>query len=161
MRRPILAAVVAACLPCALLAQKGKMPDVGSTQPADAGPGSSAKTPTSYDLADLNPATLLIKQRKKSQLADSTVTQLKAVEKKIKERNAGFFATYDSVRKWTIPLASNESSISTYGLRGGSGDSKLTQQSTSPAEQAKMQSSLRDLRNQMADFRERHKTDAA
>ena len=128
---------------------------------SSATPESGARTPSSRDLVDLNPAALLVDKRKKIPLADSTVTQLKAAVKKINERNAQFYATYDSTRKWTMPISSSSSSSQSFGLHGGVGDSKIAAPTTSPAEQAKMQSSMRDLRGLMADFRERRKADVA
>jgi hypothetical protein len=50
-------------------------------------------------LEDLNPASVLVDKRKRITLADSQVTQLKAIEKKIRDRNAPILAEYDSVRK--------------------------------------------------------------
>jgi hypothetical protein len=158
MRTRLCAVVLAACIPAAAFAQ-GRTRG-GSSDPAPppassapSGPSSAAKAPSSRDLADLNPATLLIDKRKKASLADSTVAQLKAVEKKIKDRNAPFFATYDSVRKWTMPLADKPSS------RALGADAQSAAPTVSPGEQARMQSSMRDLRGLMADFRERHKAD--
>lgn len=161
MRTPIIAAALAVCIPAAVFAQKGG----GAPSPADQAPSSGAsssgaKTPTSRDFIELNPAALLIDKRKKIPLADSTVAQLKAVEKKVNQRNAPFYATYDSTRKWTIPIASSSSSSQAFGLHGGV-DSKIADAKTSPAEQAKMQSSLRDLRGLMAEVRERRKADVA
>ena len=58
-----------------------------------------------------------------------------------------------------MPLTSSASSAQSYGLRGGQADSKLAANTVSPAEQAKMQSSMRDLHILLAQFRDRHKTD--
>ena len=161
MRTRFLAAALAACIPATLVAQRtrGASEDPSPMGGAPASPG--ARTPSSGDLADLNPATLLIHRRKKASLADSTVAALKSVEKVITERNATFFVTYDSVRKWTRSIADGGSASQGLGLRGGVGDSKLAAPVSSPAEQAKMQSSMRDLRVLMAEFRVRHKADAA
>jgi hypothetical protein len=161
MRTPMIAVVLAACIPAVVLAQKGGVASTPADPQSSSGSSSSAgaKSPSSRDLADLNPAALLVDKRKKVPLADSTVAQLKAVVKKINERNAQFFATYDSVRKWTIPIASGTSSTQSSGLHGGASDAKITGATVSPAEQAKMQSSMRDLRGLMADYRERRKTD--
>jgi hypothetical protein len=160
MRTTVIAVALAACIPAAVFAQRGG----GASSAADPAPSpaasssSGAKSPSSRDLSDLNPAAMLVDKRKKVPLADSTVAQLKTIAKKISERNATFFATYDSVRKWTIPLTSSRSSAQSFGLHGGIGDSKMAE-TTSAAEQAKMQSSMRDLRGLMADYRERRKTD--
>lgn len=161
MRSPILAVALAACLPAAAFAQKSRGGDPttpgGSSAPTAA---PSARAPSSRDLADLNPAAMLVSKHKKASLADSTVKQLKAVEKKIDERNASFFATYDSVHKWTMPLASG-AVTSTAKPGFVPGDNQLATSTSSPAELAKMQSSMRDLRLLMVDFRDRHKADAA
>ena len=161
MRTRIFAVALAACIPAAVFAQgKGaRSSDTASSSSSRASSASSgARSPTSHDLADLNPAALLINKRKKIPLADSTVAQLKAVEKRINERNAQFFSTYDSVRKWTMPIGDNATTLG-FGLRGGVADSKLMAPAVSPAEQAKMQSSMRDLRALMGDLRERRKPD--
>jgi hypothetical protein len=125
---------------------------------------SVVKAPTSRDIADLNPASLLIDKKKKASLPDSTVAQLKAVEKKIKERNAPFFATYDSIYKWTVPLNTSGVAAPSSGAKPGftgASDNNLTAVGNSSAEQTKMQASMRDLRAMMADYRERRKTDVA
>jgi hypothetical protein len=159
MRTPIIAVALAACLPAAGFAQKGAAVAAPADQgPSSGGSSSGAKSPSSRDFVELNPAALLVDKRKKIPLADSTVSQLKAVQKKINERNAQFYATYDSTRKWTMPLSSSSSSAQSFGLHGGV-DSKIAEAKTSPAEQAKMQSSMRDLRGLMAEVRERRKAD--
>jgi hypothetical protein len=153
---------IAACIPAAVFAQRTRGGDPsGVTSGAMAAPSSTVRAPTSSDIADLNPASLLISKRKKASLADSTVAQLKAAEKKIKERNAPFFATYDSIYKWTVPLAASGAVAQGAGMHGGVGDNSLTASTSSPAEQAKMQASMRDLRALMAEYRERRKTDVA
>ena len=161
MRNSILAMAFIAFVPVAGFAQKGAKVD--NSMPADApsSGGSTVKTPSSRDLSDMNPASLLIDRRKKLSLADSTVTQLKAVQKKINDRNSPFYSSYDSTRKWTMSLSSSSSSQAAAGLHGGTTDSKLTAGGASAAEQAKMQSSLRDLRVMMGDFRDRRKADVA
>ena len=165
MRNSILALAFVAIVPAAGFAQKGgaKTPDDPNALSSSSGGGGSAgaKTPSSRDLSDLNPASLLVDRRKKLSLADSTVTQLKAIQKKINERNSQFYSSYDSTRKWTMSLSSSSSSQAAAGLHGGTTDSKLTSGGASPAEQAKMQSSLRDLRVMMVDYRERRKADVA
>jgi hypothetical protein len=160
MRTRIIAVALAACIPAAVFAQKGAAASAPADQGSSSGSSSGAKSPSSRDLVELNPAALLVDKRKKIPLADSTVNQLKAVQKKINDRNAQFFATYDSTRKWTMPLTTSGSSAQSFGLHGGV-DSKIAEAKTSPAEQAKMQSSMRDLRGLMADFRERRKADVA
>jgi hypothetical protein len=62
--------------------------------------------PSVRDLEDLNPATILIDKKKKIGLADDQVTQLKALEKTIKDRNKPLLAEYDSVRRKVRPPSS-------------------------------------------------------
>ncbi len=159
MRSRIVVLALVSCLPAFAFAQKPKADDA---TPASSGSGGSGmKSPSSRDLGDMNPAAFLIDKRKKLALADSTVNQLKTLQKTISDRYAAFNLSYDSTRKWTMPLSSSSSSAATAGLHGGSGDSKLTSVGASPAEQAKMQSSVRDLRAMMADYRGRRKADVA
>ena len=85
MRTPIIAVALAACIPAV---RRSRREAAGHRRPADQAPSSGAssagaRTPSSRDFIDLNPAALLIDKRKKLSLADSTVAQLKAVEKKI------------------------------------------------------------------------------
>jgi hypothetical protein len=158
MRTRLFAAFLAA-IPAVVFAQKGKAADTASMTTSKGSYGSSAaKAPTSHDLSDLNPATLLLDKRKKASLADSTVTQLKAIQKKINDRNAQFFTSYDSVRKWTMPMGDNSHGQG-FGVRGSMADSKITSSAPSPTEQAKMNSSMADLRILMADYRARHNAD--
>jgi hypothetical protein len=162
--RLICAAAIAACIPAVVFAQRTRGSDPsGPTSGAMAPPAASsaAKAPTSRDIADLNPASLLISKRKKASLADSTVAQLKVTEQKIKDRNAPFFVTYDSIYKWTVPLTSSGAVAAGAGMHGGVGDNTLSTSTSSQAEQTKMQASMRDLRALMADYRERRKTDVA
>ena len=60
-----------------------------------------------------------------------------------------------------MPIDGSNSASQGFGLHGGVGDSKIADATTSAGEQAKMQSSMRDLRGMMAEFRERRKADAA
>jgi hypothetical protein len=69
MRTRIPAAAPAACIPAAVFAQgKGaRSSDTASSSSSRASCApSSARSPTSHDLADLNPAALLISKRKKA-----------------------------------------------------------------------------------------------
>jgi len=160
MRNRLIATVLVACIPAVSFAQRTRGGGDPSGSPASApASGGSAKTPSSRDLSDLNPASLLIDKKKKASLADSTVAQLKAVEKKINERNAAFFASYDSTRKWTMPLASGSAASSRPGFSPG--DAALSTSTSSTGEQQKMQASMRDLKAMMADFRERHNADVS
>jgi len=161
MRTRFVAMTFAACLPAALLAQKrggGVMAD--AADPAAAAGPSAKNMPSSRDLVRMNPAALLIDKRKKLALPDSVVKQLKAVQKKIDDRNDPLMAQYDSIHKWTMPLASSSSGSA---MSPGFSDADKSRAAPTPsaAEQAKMQSSMRDLRNLVADFRERRKTDVA
>ena len=58
-----------------------------------------ARPATLSQIEDLNPARMLIDKRKKIGLADSTVNQLKALDKKIIDRNKALMTQYDSVRR--------------------------------------------------------------
>ena len=50
------------------------------------------RPPSADALQDLNPARLFVDRRKKLTLADSQVAQMKAVEKRIRDRNAPHFS---------------------------------------------------------------------
>jgi hypothetical protein len=158
MRARLFPVALAVCIPAALLAQKGSKSDPTPTTSGAMGGSGGMKTPSSRDLADLNPASLLISKRKKIPLADSTVAQLKAIEKTITQRNASFFVTYDSIRRWTVPLASSTASTA---MQPGFTDADRTKAAPapSPAEQARMESSMRDLRALMGGFRQRRSAD--
>jgi hypothetical protein len=157
MRARLVAIVLACCIPAIAFAQKkgsaGSDPD--NSPAASSGGSSMPKTPTARELSDMNPATLLIGKRKKLSLADSQVTQLKAVEKAISGRNAQFMTQYDSIHKWTQPLAAS------VAPRDMGADNQRAASGSSAAEQAKMQSSLRDLRALLMDFRDRRNADDA
>jgi hypothetical protein len=166
MRTRLFAATLAVCIPSIVFAQKkgasgGSDPSAPAPMSSSSSSSATVKTPSGRDLQDLNPAALLVDKKKKASLPDSTVAQLKAAEKKINDRNAQFFATYDSVRKWTIPIGGSNSATQAAALHGGAGDSKLTGVGSSAAEQAQMQTSMRDLRKMMADYRDRHSADVA
>jgi hypothetical protein len=156
------ALVSTVCIPSIALAQRTR--GGGGDPPTSSAPSSSssssAKAPSARDLQDMNPASLLIDKKKKASLPDSTVAQLKAVEKKINDRNAQFFATYDSVHKWTRSVSAAGPVAQGAGMHGGVGDQALAAGSNSAAEQAQMQSSMRELRKMMAEYRDRHSTDA-
>lgn len=160
MRTRLFAVAMIACIPAALFGQKrgGGVDAGGSSAPPPSSASPAARTPTSRDLADLNPASLLVDKKKKASLADSTVTQLKAVAKKIDERNKPFFTAYDSVRKWTIPLTDN---VSSRAMKDLSTTAQQQMSAGSAAEQARMQASLRDLRVMMTEYKTRHTADVA
>jgi hypothetical protein len=157
MRARLVGFVLAGCIPAMAFAQKrGSASGDPDNSPSASSAGSSMpKTPTARELSDMNPATLLIGKRKKLSLADSQVTQLKAVEKAISDRNAQFMTQYDSVHKWTQPLAAS------VAPRDMGADNQRASSGSSAAEQAKMQSSLRDLRALLTDFRDRRNADDA
>jgi hypothetical protein len=159
MRTRLAALVVAACMPGAVFAQRRAAAPASDEPAPAASPRSMPKTPTARELAETNPAALLIGKRKKLSLADAAVAELKAVEKKINDRNAAFMVQYDSVHKWTVPLASSSASVSQPGFSDA--DRTRAMSTTSPAEQAKMESSLRDVRALLADFRTRRGADDA
>ncbi|MGH7654062.1 MAG: hypothetical protein ACREN6_05300 [Gemmatimonadaceae bacterium] len=160
MRKQLAAFVFAACIPAALLAQKkGRGAGVADAADPAASAGPSARNmPSSRDLVRMNPAALLVDKHKKLTLSDSVVKQLKVVQKTIDGRNATLMAQYDSIHKWTMPLASS-SSGSAMSPGFNDADKSSAASGPSPAEQAKMQSSMRDLRNLVADYRERRKAD--
>jgi hypothetical protein len=162
MHTRLVAIVLAVCIPAAAFAQK-KGGGAGISDAADpaSGAGPSARSmPSSRDLVRTNPAALLIDKHKKLALADSLLKQLKGIQKTIDDRNAPLMVQYDSIHKWTLPLVSSSSGTAmSPGFRDA--DKSSAAPTTSPAEQAKMQASMRDLRRLVADFRERRKTDVA
>lgn len=159
MRKQFTAFVLAACIPVALFAQKRGAAGIADAPDPAASAGPSARNmPSSRDLVRMNPAAVLVDKRKKLALPDSVVKQLKAVQKTIDERNAALMAQYDSIHKWTMPLASS-SSGSAMSPGFSDADKSRASSAPSPAEEAKMQSSMRDLRRLVADYRERRKAD--
>ena len=156
--RHFCATAIAVCIPAVVFAQRTKADPSGATAGAMAPSSSTAKAPSARDLQDLNPASLLIDKKKKASLPDSTVAQLKAVEKKIKERNASFYAAYDSVRRVAVPVSAMQS-----GSSGGAHfvDADKSRETTAPSasELASSQAAMRDLRKLMADFRDRRSAD--
>ena len=163
MRIRFVAIVLAACIPGTVFAQKrGGGGNTSDAADPAAGAGPSVRNmPSSRDLVRMNPAALLIDKRKKLVLADSLVKQLKAVQKTIDDRNAPLMAQYDSIHKWTLPLSSSAAAASSTAPGFRDADKSMAAPAASPAEQAKMQSSMRDLRRLVMDFRERRKTDVA
>jgi len=159
MRTRLFAVVMTVCIPTIAFAQRGGSGSAPGSDPAPsrAAGSSSAKAPSSHDLAELSPAALLVDKKKKASLADSTVAQLKALAKQFDERNKAFYVAYDSTRKWTMPLSDN---VASRNMRDLTSAAQAQMQSGSPAEQAKMQSSMRDLRVMMTEYRERRKTSA-
>jgi hypothetical protein len=163
MRTRFVAIVLAAGIPAIAFAQKkGGGAGVSDNSDPAAGAGPSARNmPRSSDLVRMNPAALLIDKRKKLTLSDSVAKQLKVVQKTIDDRNAPMMVQYDSIHKWTMPLSSSASAASSSKPGFSDADKSSAASTPSPAEQAKMQSSMRDLRKLVADFREQRKKDVA
>jgi len=99
-----------ALLPAIAVAQRGGRTASTSHASSDLSKPPSVRYPTVADIEDHHPAALLVDRRKKLSLADSTVSQLKALEKAAKERSALMVAMYDSVRRRI--LATNQQAIS-------------------------------------------------
>ncbi|GDX86966.1 hypothetical protein LBMAG44_08790 [Gemmatimonadota bacterium] len=96
MRNHALMACAILVLPfAALSAQRGGR---GGSTPSGEAPPRAVRPATASQLEDLNPARMLVDKRKKLSLADSQLSQMKALEKKITDRNAAIIAQYDSVR---------------------------------------------------------------
>ena len=74
------------------------------------------KYPAAIELQKLNPVVLLIDQRKKMPLDDSTVTVLRGLQSKIYERNGDLLARYDSVQR----LYKNENANDASSLKADS-----------------------------------------
>ena len=163
MRTRFVAIVLAASIPAVAFAQKkGGGAGVSDASDPAAGSGPSARNmPRSSDLVHMNPAALLIDKKKKLTLSDSVVKQLKAIQKTIDDRNAPTMAQYDSIHKWTMPLTSTASAASSSKPGFSDADKSSAASAPSPAEQAKMQSSMRDLRKLVVDYREQRKKDVA
>jgi hypothetical protein len=97
MRKSILILCAVLAIPVVSAdAQRRAAAGTGEPAPRSARP---QRPPTVGQLEDLNPAAMLVDKRKRVTLADSQVTQLKAIEKAIRDRNAPILAEYDSVRK--------------------------------------------------------------
>lgn len=115
LSRSIVALALLVVLPANAFAQRG-----GGSKAASAPkpiPTPSVRYPTVRDIEDHNPASLLVDKRKKLSLGDSTVTQLKALEKAIKERNALTLSMYDSVRRKISGSFAQDDTNATLGLQ--------------------------------------------
>jgi hypothetical protein len=76
------------------------------------------KYPAAIELQKLNPVALLIDQRKKMPLDDSTVAVLRVLQSKIYERNGDLLARYDSVQRlYKNENANDASSLKADSLR--------------------------------------------
>jgi hypothetical protein len=159
MRSRLIAVAMTVCIPAVSFAQKGGKAGPEGTPASSSSSGASIamRAPSSRDLADLSPAALLVDKKKKASLADSTVNQLKALAKQFEERNKAFYAAYDSTRRWTLPISDNSS---TRKMKDLTATAQQQMQSASPAEQEKMQSSMRDLRIMMTEFKVRRMTNS-
>ena len=100
--RSMVALTLVAVLPAWAFAQRSGGRIATNKSPADPASTPTVRYPTVRDVEDHNPASLLVDKRKKLALADSTVAQLKALEKSFKVRNAPTLAMYDSVRRRII-----------------------------------------------------------
>jgi hypothetical protein len=132
-----------ALLPAMAVAQRGGGRTASTSHASgDLSKPPSVRYPTVGDIEDHNPATLLVDRRKKLSLADSTVSQLKALEKVVKERNALMVAMYDSVRRRIV--ATNQQAIS----------------EATPGLQMEDRQNKTGLRNLWAELRDRRAKDA-
>lgn len=131
---------LALMIPACAFAQKGRMATEKS--PSDPPPMPTVRYPTVRDVEDHNPASLLVDKRKKLALADSSVAQLKVLEKAIKARNAPTLAMYDSVRKRIVASLALDATNAT------------------PALQAQDQQNKTGLRNLFAALKEQRTKDA-
>jgi hypothetical protein len=102
-------------IPACSFAQKGRM--ATDKSPSDPPPMPTVSYPTVRDVEEHNPASLLVDKRKKLALADSSVAQLKALEKSIKARNAPTLAMYDSVRKRIVAALALDATNATPALQ--------------------------------------------
>jgi hypothetical protein len=124
-----------------------------------------ARPATAGQIEDLNIAKLMIDKRKKLALADSQVTQMKALEKTIKDRNAALLAQYDSVRS-EIRFGNVSPAPGSMGATMGSGGSRDRNSPSgsgtttqTPEEAARMRQQLGALRTIGAQIRERRAGD--
>jgi hypothetical protein len=106
------ALLLLAALPTLVLAQAGR----GGRGNNDGKPDKYAPTndlpkyPAAAELQKYNPAVMLIDQRKKMPLNDSTVNILHPLVLKIYERNGDLMARYDSVQRIYKPENANDAS---------------------------------------------------
>jgi hypothetical protein len=122
--RFIVALALLVVLPANAFAQRGGGSSKAASPPK-VSPAPSVRYPTVRDIEDHNPASLLVDKRKKLSLADSTVAQLKTLEKVIKERNAPTLAMYDSVRRRINSSLAQDVSEATPGLQMEDQQNKL------------------------------------
>src|SRR6202166_1923887 len=97
MHSRFIVALALVAIPACAFAQKGRI--ATDKSPSDPPLAPTVRYPTVRDVEDNNPTPLLVDKRKKLALTDSSVAQLKSLEKIIKARNAPTLAMYDSVRR--------------------------------------------------------------
>lgn len=114
--RFIVALALLVLLPASAFAQRGRG-DTKSTSSPDPFLKPQVRYPSVRDIEDHNPASLLVDKRKKLSLADSTVAQLKALEKAIKERDVQSLAMYDSLRRRIGASLAQEDTNASLGLQ--------------------------------------------
>lgn len=115
MQSRFIVALALVAIPACAFAQKGRI--ATDKSPSDPPLAATVRYPTVRDVEDHNPASLLVDKRKKLALADSSVAQLKALEKNIKARNAPTLAMYDSVRKRIVASLALDATNSTPALQ--------------------------------------------
>jgi hypothetical protein len=136
--RSVAALVLLVLLPTFAVAQRGgRGGGGGGRTSSDLSKPPAVRYPTVRDIDDHNPAFLLVDKRKKLSLSDSTVAQLKALEKVFKQRDSQTVAMYDSVRRRINSSIAQDVSEATPGLQMEDAQNKL------------------GLRNLWADLRER------
>ena len=97
--RPILTLLALAVLPTLAQAQRGGGGHGAGRDDKYKPTNDLPKYPPATDLQKLNPVALLIDQRKKMPLDDSTVANLRVLQSKLYERNGDLIARYDSVQR--------------------------------------------------------------
>ena len=115
MQSRFVVALALVAIPACAFAQKGRI--ATDKSPSDPPLAPTVRYPTVRDAEDHNPASLLVDKRKKLALADSSIAQLKALEKNIKARNAPTLAMYDSVRKRIVASLALDATNSTPALQ--------------------------------------------
>jgi hypothetical protein len=104
--------LVLAMIPAALFAQPGRGGRSGNDGKPDkyAPTNDLPKYPGASDVQKYNPVAMLIDQRKKMPLADSTVAALTTLRSAVYERNSDLVARYDSVQRIYKPENANDAS---------------------------------------------------
>jgi hypothetical protein len=144
LSRSIVALALLVAIPAAAHAQRGGR-DTKEAKAATPKPKPQVRYPTVRDIEDHNPASLLVDKRKKLSLADSTVAQLKALEKANKAHNVETLAMYDSVRRRINSSLAQDDTEATPGLQMENQRNKL---------------GLRNLFGELSDRRKKDAQDA-